>query len=46
VDNIGQGFADEMFRVWQSFHQNTIIKTAHASDKIKKLISRVTHVNK
>jgi len=45
VNNIGQGFADEMFRVWQSFHQDTIIKTAHVSDKIKKIILRVKNVN-
>jgi anti-sigma regulatory factor (Ser/Thr protein kinase) len=42
VDNIGQAFADEMFRVWQSFHQETIIKPTNTSDKIKKIISRVT----
>ncbi len=42
VETIGQGFADEMFRVWQSFHQETMIKPTHASDRIKKLISRVT----
>ncbi|MEN8217754.1 MAG: DUF4325 domain-containing protein [Pseudomonadota bacterium] len=43
VDNIGQGFADEMFRVWPSFHNQTVIKPTYASDKVKKLISRVTH---
>jgi len=42
VDNIGQGFADEMFRVWQSFHKETIIKATYANEKVKKLISRVT----
>jgi hypothetical protein len=42
VDNIGQGFADEMFRVWQSFHKETVIKATYANEKIKKLISRVT----
>jgi len=42
VDHIGQGFADEMFRVWQSFHKETVIKATYANEKVKKLISRVT----
>jgi len=42
VDNIGQGFADEMFRVWPSLHKETVIKTTYANEKVKKLISRVT----
>lgn len=42
VDNIGQGFADEMFRVWPSFHQETVIKTTHTNEKVNQLISRVT----
>ncbi|HEW97278.1 MAG: ArsR family transcriptional regulator [Candidatus Parabeggiatoa sp. nov. 3] len=41
VDNIGQGFADEMFRVWPSFHKETVIKATYANEKVKKLISRV-----
>lgn len=44
VENIGQGFADEMFRVWQFFHKDTVVKPTHAGDKVKKLISRVTAV--
>jgi anti-sigma regulatory factor (Ser/Thr protein kinase) len=42
VDNIGQGFADEMFRVWPSFHKETVIKATHANEKVNKLISRIT----
>ncbi len=42
VENIGQGFADEMFRVWQTFHKETVVKYTSAGDKVKKIISRVT----
>ena len=42
VENIGQGFADEMFRVWQSFHKETVVKPTYVGDKVKKIISRVT----
>jgi len=45
TEDIGQGFADEMFRVWQSFHKETIIKATYANEKVKKLISRVTGKN-
>jgi hypothetical protein len=44
VENIGQGFADEMFRVWQFFHKDTVVKPTHAGEKVKKIISRVTAV--
>jgi anti-sigma regulatory factor (Ser/Thr protein kinase) len=43
VENIGQGFADEMFRVWQTFHKETVVKYRSAGDKVKKIISRVNN---
>jgi len=42
VENIGQGFADEMFRVWQTFHKETVVKYRSAGDKVTKIILRVT----
>jgi hypothetical protein len=44
VDNIGSGFSDNIFLYMHIFHQNTIIKTVHTSNKIKKMNSRVTRV--
>lgn len=41
IKEIGQGFADEIFRVYKSEHPNTKIDFINASNEIKKMINRV-----
>ena len=38
---IGQGFADEIFRVWQNKHPKIILKPINASKIVEMMISRV-----
>lgn len=40
VDTIGQGFADEIFRVWQLQHPNTSIVIKNANENVKFMINR------
>ena len=42
IDEIGQGFADEVFRVFQNQHPNSRISAFNCSQRVKKMISRVT----
>lgn len=41
VDTIGQAFADEAFRVWQSAHQKIKIKAVNTSENARFMIERV-----
>lgn len=40
VETVGQAFADEVFRVWQSNHKNTKIKHSNANKNIEFMIQR------
>jgi len=40
VDTVGQGFADEVFRVWQSNHQKKVIKYQNANENVLFMIKR------
>lgn len=40
VPSIGQAFADEIFRVFQSKHPHIEIRTVHASSEVKRMIER------
>lgn len=42
VDEIGQGFADELFRVFKKQHPNTILCPINCSESVKKMIKRVS----
>ncbi len=41
VDEIGQAFADEIFRVFRSAHPNIALVAINASDSVKRMIERV-----
>jgi len=41
VDSIGQGFADEIFRVWQNSHSEIKIEVENASDNVMFMINHV-----
>ncbi|RYZ79192.1 MAG: DUF4325 domain-containing protein, partial [Proteobacteria bacterium] len=41
VEEVGQGFADEMFRVWQSAHPHVQIDVSHANEFIQRMIRHV-----
>lgn len=43
VDRIGQGFADELFRVWANEHPGTELVPINANPAIASLISSVEH---
>ena len=43
VEEIGQGFADELFRVFQTQHPGTVLTPINCSSQIQKMISRVQH---
>lgn len=45
IDSIGQGFADEMFRVWGTFHADTTVIPTHMNEEVQRLIGRVTHAS-
>jgi len=40
LKNIGQAFADEVFRVWQSYHPNITIETVNSNENIDFMIQR------
>jgi len=40
TDTIGQGFADEVFRVWQSAHKDVKIVIKNANKDIEFMIKR------
>jgi len=40
VDRIGQGFVDELFRVWASQHPNTEFRVVNASPEVEFMIRR------
>lgn len=42
VNEIGQAFADEVFRVFQGAHPNTIMVPVHMTPAVKAMVSRVT----
>jgi anti-sigma regulatory factor (Ser/Thr protein kinase) len=44
VQTIGQGFADEVFRVWKRHHPNAVIEVRHANENIEIMISHVQSV--
>ena len=43
VEEIGQGFADELFRVFQTQHPGTVLTPINCSNQIQKMISHVQH---
>lgn len=43
VPEIGQAFADEIFRVFANRHPNIELLSIHASDSVKKMVSRAVH---
>jgi len=42
IDEIGQGFADEVFRVFQTQHPNSQIVAVNCSKPVERMINRVT----
>ena len=42
IDEIGQGFADELFRVFPGEHPDTKLTPVNCSEKVRRMISRVT----
>ena len=46
VSAIGQGFADEIFRVFQRQHPDTTIEVKHANELILRMITHVTGTDK
>lgn len=41
IPTIGQGFADELFRVWPLAHPDTTISVTNASDAVKRMVAHV-----
>ena len=41
IEEIGQGFADELFRVFPSQHPGTLLTPINCNDSVAKMISRV-----
>jgi hypothetical protein len=44
VKSIGQGFADEIFRVFQNSHQEILIKTENASEILNSMLQRYKNI--
>jgi hypothetical protein len=44
VDEIGQAFADEIFRVFQSTHPNVEVVPIHAVPDVQQMINRAVMV--
>ena len=42
VRMVGQGFADEVFRVWARAHPGTVLRSENASDDVEFMIRRAT----
>lgn len=45
IDEIGQGFADEVFRVFANEHPNVVIKVVNACENVMKMIRHVKNGN-
>ena len=43
IDTIGQGFADEVFRVWRNMHPNTAVHSTNASRDVQFMVDHSTH---
>jgi hypothetical protein len=41
VKGIGQGFADQVFRVWQAVHPETQLHVINATPEVEFMINRV-----
>lgn len=41
VNSVGQGFADELFRVWPMKHQHTRLVPTHANEAVRSMLSHV-----
>lgn len=44
IDEIGQGFADELFRVFPSQHPNTTLTPINCSDQVMQMIARAQYM--
>lgn len=44
IDEIGQGFADELFRVFPSQHPDTSLTPINCSDQVEQMITRIRYV--
>jgi len=40
VENVGQAFADEVFRVWRTSHPEKVLRVTNASQDVQFMISR------
>ena len=45
ISLIGQGFADEIFRVWQNKHSKVILKSINVSKTVEMMINRAKNIN-
>jgi hypothetical protein len=45
VAEIGQAFADEIFRVFATHHPDISLVHTHANDEVRRMISRAQHSN-
>jgi anti-sigma regulatory factor (Ser/Thr protein kinase) len=45
VQTIGQGFADEIFRIWKTNHSGVIIEVRHANENVEMMIKHVQSIN-
>ena len=43
VTGIGQGFADEVFRVWAAAHPDTTVTWVHACEPVEFMAQRARH---
>jgi anti-sigma regulatory factor (Ser/Thr protein kinase) len=43
VEVVGQAFADEVFRVWQSHHPTVVVRVENASQDVRFMIDHVSH---
>ena len=46
VENIGQGFADEVFRVYVAAHPGTALRAVNASPAVHAMIRHASHPDK
>lgn len=45
IDEIGQGFADELFRVFPDQHPNTTLTPINCSEQVKQMITRAKYLS-
>jgi hypothetical protein len=45
VQEVGQAFADEIFRVFSNFHPATEIRALNANEQVQKMIARAKNAN-